>query len=109
MTAGFAQQADGTVTLTGALTLATSRDCHDRSLSWLRTGLPSRVDLSAVTDVDSSALALLLEWQRWAAAADQATTMAFDNPPRALEVLATLSHVHELLGWPAIDFDQVAS
>lgn len=109
MAATLAQQPDGTVTLTGALTLEAARDCHDRSLSWLSAGLPSCVDLSAVTEVDSSALALLLEWQRWAGAADQSSTMAFSNPPRALQVLATLSHVHGLLGWPAVDFDQVAS
>lgn len=109
MAATLAQQDDGTVTLTGALTLAAARDCHDRSLSWLRTGLPRRVDLSAVTEVDSSALALLLEWQRWAGAAHERTTIAFNNPPRALQVLATLSQVHDLLGWPAVDFDHTPS
>jgi phospholipid transport system transporter-binding protein len=107
MAATLAQQADGTVTLQGALTLEQARACHDDSLSWLKAGMPRRIDLSAVTAIDSSALALLLEWQRWAM--DAATALEFNNPPQALQVLATLSHVHGLLGWAAVDFDRNAS
>lgn len=63
-----------------------------------RDGLPSEVHLGAVEGTDSSALALLLEWLSWARRADR--EMAFAEPPGNLRVIAELSDVHELLGWP---------
>jgi phospholipid transport system transporter-binding protein len=53
-----------------------------------------RIDLAGVTEVDSSAVALALEWQRQAAGA----TLAFDNVPESMRNLARLYGVSELLG-----------
>lgn len=54
------------------------------------------VDLSAVTEVDSSALSLLLEWRREAARNGRA--IRFANLPGNLQSLAKLYGVTELLG-----------
>ncbi len=53
------------------------------------------VDFAAVTQVDSAALALALEWLREARAAGR--TIRFANLPRAMENLARLYAVDELL------------
>lgn len=54
------------------------------------------VDLAAVSEVDSSALSLLLEWRRSAAAANRA--IEYTNLPVNLRSLADLYGVSELLG-----------
>ena len=54
------------------------------------------VDLSAVTEVDSSALSLLLEWRREAARNGRA--IRYSNLPDNLRSLAKLYGVTELLG-----------
>ena len=53
------------------------------------------VDLGAVTEVDSSALSLLLEWRR--EAHRQGRTIRFHNLPANLKSLAKLYGVTELL------------
>lgn len=54
------------------------------------------IDFSGVSDVDSSALSLLLEWRRAARAADR--VIAFTHLPANLKSLADLYGVSELLG-----------
>jgi phospholipid transport system transporter-binding protein len=54
------------------------------------------LDLAGVTDVDSSALSLLLEWRREAARNRRA--IHFHNLPANLKSLAGLYGVTELLG-----------
>lgn len=54
------------------------------------------VDLSGVTEVDSSALSLLLEWRREAARNRRA--IHFRNLPANLKSLAGLYGVTELIG-----------
>ncbi len=54
------------------------------------------VDASALTDFDSSAIALLLQAQRQAQALGRSLTVT--APPRAMVELATLYGVAELLG-----------
>jgi phospholipid transport system transporter-binding protein len=54
------------------------------------------IDLSGVSEVDSTALSLLLEWQRSAAAAQR--VVAFTHLPANLRSLADLYGVSELLG-----------
>lgn len=56
------------------------------------------LDLSAVTDVDSTAVSLLLHWRRDARA--HARQIAMCHPPASLLSLATLYGVHALL--PAV-------
>ena len=53
------------------------------------------VDLGAVTEVDSAAVSLLLEWRRQAAKAGR--TIEFANVPANLRSLAELYGVLELL------------
>ena len=53
------------------------------------------VDLSGVTEVDSSAVSLLLEWRREAARANR--RVEFANLPGSLKTLAELYGVSELL------------
>jgi phospholipid transport system transporter-binding protein len=54
------------------------------------------VDLAAVTDVDSSALSLLLEWRR--EAGRNGRSIRYVNLPANLKSLAKLYGVTELLG-----------
>lgn len=56
------------------------------------------VDLGGVTDVDSAAVSLLLEWRRGAQAAKR--RIEFVNVPANLKSLADLYGVSELLGAP---------
>jgi phospholipid transport system transporter-binding protein len=62
-----------------------------------RTDLPERltIDFSAITGVDSSAVALLLEWRRQAQA--RGKTLDFINLPPNLLALAQLYGVAELI------------
>ena len=54
------------------------------------------VDLGGITEVDSSAISLLLEWRRAAIAASR--RIEFVNLPANLKSLADLYGVSELLG-----------
>ena len=54
------------------------------------------VDLKAVTEVDSAAVSLLLEWRR--AAAKENRRIAYENVPANLESLAELYGVAHLIG-----------
>ncbi len=58
------------------------------------------VDFSATTDIDSSALALMLQWRREAEAAGR--TVTFEGVPDNLRVLAELYGVSFLLDHGAI-------
>ncbi|HYC44759.1 MAG TPA: STAS domain-containing protein [Burkholderiales bacterium] len=59
------------------------------------TGPHVVVDLSGVTDVDSSAVSLLLEWRREAARAGR--RVEFENVPPNLRTLAELYGVSDLV------------
>jgi phospholipid transport system transporter-binding protein len=59
------------------------------------TSASATIDLSGVTEVDSSALSLLLEWRRDAARSGRA--VRFDRLPANLQSLAQLYGVTELL------------
>jgi phospholipid transport system transporter-binding protein len=60
------------------------------------TGPSVTVDLSGVTEVDSSALSLLLEWRR--EAARNGREVRYRNLPASMKSLAELYGVTELLG-----------
>ncbi len=62
----------------------------------LFTGQQVVVDLAAVTEVDSSALSLLLEWRR--EAGRNGRSIRYLNLPANLKSLAELYGVTELLG-----------
>lgn len=54
-----------------------------------------RVDFSAVTDIDTAALSLLIEWQRRAIAANK--KIVFTHLPESLHSLATLYGVADFI------------
>jgi len=95
-----------TFELSGDLDAERVAEIHRRTRSSCRAGnIPDRIDLSAVGQTDSSALALLLYWQEQAHRHDR--RIEFDAPPASLSVLANLSQVAPLLGWqPATDDDR---
>ncbi len=63
----------------------------------LATDLPEEIDLAGIDRIDSSALALLLEWRASARAAGR--HIEFQNPPETLRTIARLTEIEELLGW----------
>ena len=83
--------------LQGALTSDEVPQLFAQSQRWNTAALPASIDLSAVEKSDSSAIALLLEWQAWAQA--RGKQIEFLNPPDSLRTIAGLSQVESLLGW----------
>jgi phospholipid transport system transporter-binding protein len=82
--------------LDGALTLETVSELAGAVQEHLRQGARV-VDFGSVTEIDSSALALALEWRRQAAEGKGATGLRFANLPDAMQNLAKLYGVNELL------------
>jgi len=80
--------------LEGALTLGTVSGVAAAVHDHLRQGAKV-VDFRGVSEVDSSAVALALEWQRQAAEGNAA--VRFANLPAAMQNLAKLYGVSELL------------
>jgi phospholipid transport system transporter-binding protein len=84
--------------LKGALSFETLPSVLAESAQFTaRTDLPDRlvIDFSGITDIDSSAVALLLEWRRQALA--RAKTLEFVNLPPNLVALAQLYGVADLI------------
>jgi phospholipid transport system transporter-binding protein len=89
---------DTAFSLTGQLTMEQVPGVYKDHRSAISRGqFPDRIDLSGVERSDSSALALLLDWQAKAAA--RGRRIEFSNPPESLMVLASLTQASELLGW----------
>jgi phospholipid transport system transporter-binding protein len=87
-----------TLRLTGALDFESLPGVIAQAAKYVaRTDLPERVaiDFSGVTGVDSSAVALLLEWRREAQA--RGITLEFENLPANLLALADLYGVADLI------------
>jgi phospholipid transport system transporter-binding protein len=82
------------VLVEGPITLDTVPALAQAFEAYLAAGA-ALVDLGSVTDVDSSAVALVLEWRRQAEVRKIDLRMA--NPPPALQNLAKLYGVLELL------------
>ena len=80
--------------VSGPVTLANAAALLDEGRRHLAEGVRS-VDLGEVTELDSSLLALVLAWLREARAAKR--EVAFANPPEAMQTLARLYGVEELL------------
>lgn len=84
--------------LEGALSFETLPSVLAESAQFTaRTDLPDRlvIDFSGITDIDSSAVALLLEWRREALARKK--TLEFVNLPPNLLALAQLYGVADLI------------
>ena len=82
------------MTVSGPVTLANAAALLDEGRRHLAEGVRS-VDLGEVTELDSALLALALAWLREARAAKR--EVAFANPPEAMQTLARLYGVDELL------------
>jgi phospholipid transport system transporter-binding protein len=84
--------------LDGALSFESLPDVLAKSEAYTaRPDLPDRltIDFAAITEVDSSAVALLLEWRR--EAARRGKGLIFVNLPANLVALAELYGVSELI------------
>ena len=84
--------------LTGALSFGTLPEVLEQSAAYAaREDLPDRltIDFSGITGIDSSAVALLLEWRRQAKA--RGKTLVYVNLPANLLELARLYGVEELI------------
>jgi phospholipid transport system transporter-binding protein len=93
--------ADGRVRVTGALTFATVSTCLKNSMPLFKPRQRLCFDLSAVTAVDSAALALLVEWLRLGR--ERGVQVEFAALPASLRSLAKVSDlgdVDPLLGIP---------
>ena len=89
---------DEVLALDGALSFETLPDVLKASQAFTaRENLPDRltIDFAAVDAVDSSAVALLLEWRRQAAKLGR--TLEFVNLPENLLALARLYGVEDLI------------
>jgi len=89
---------DEVLALDGALSFETLPDVLKASAEYAaRTDLPDRltIDFAGVDAVDSSAVALLLEWRRQAMRLGK--KLEFVNLPENLLALATLYGVEELI------------
>ena len=85
---------DGRCTLSGPVTMRNVTAVLEES-GRLFSGPRVVVDLGGVTDLDSAAVSLLLEWRRGARAANR--EIEFVNVPANLKSLADLYGVSELL------------
>lgn len=89
---------EATIDLSGDLTMREVPVLWHRLRSRFESDeLPRTVDLGDVRRTDSSALALLLEWQALAVA--RGRDIRFENPPESLRVIARLTEVDTLLEW----------
>lgn len=84
------------VFLEGALTLGTVSELAGAMEEHLRRGARV-IDFRGVTEVDSAALALALEWLRQAAESKGQAELRYANLPVAMQNLAKLYGVSELL------------
>ncbi|WP_158228990.1 lipid asymmetry maintenance protein MlaB [Chitinimonas sp. BJB300] len=82
------------ITLTGGLVLDSICRIEREFADQLRQSTLV-VDLAGVSEVDSTAISLLLQWRRAAAAAGR--QLQFRQPPASLLSLATLYGVEEFL------------
>ena len=80
--------------LDGPVTLANAADLAPQAEAFLRDGV-GIVDFAGVSEVDSGAVALALEWRRDALARGKALSLV--NLPEAMRNLATLYGVAELV------------
>lgn len=93
-TAKLEALSDGNFLVSGVLDATTVTALLKRSGTLFANSSALQVDLSGVTESDSSGLALLLEWLRLARQKRQ--QIAFVNMPHQIEALARISEVEDL-------------
>ena len=85
----------GRCTLQGPVTIENVQSLLEEGERGI-SGAEVTIDLAGVTEVDSTAVSLLLEWRRQAVAANR--TVRYVNLPANLRSLAELYGVTDLLG-----------
>ena len=93
--ASFEELPDARARVTGSLGFSSVGALLAEGDAAIRGGRASVIDLAGVTDSDSSALALLIEWLSVAKEAHH--PLRYENMPSQLRQLARLSDVEELL------------
>ena len=87
---------EGSVQVSGPMTFITVPELHKLALSFTQVQpIPKQIDLAAVEQADSSALALLLEWQAWAKKRNHQFELV--NVPDSLQALGRVMGVDQLL------------
>lgn len=94
--AALLTESDGQWRLQGDLSFATCAELYESARVAMTARLPTSVDLAAVERVDSSGVALMLDWLRAARAASQ--PLAFHNVPEHMQKIAELCGVGHLFG-----------
>lgn len=88
---------NGEARLEGELTFSTVTNLFDRMKDLGgKNELPASIDLSGITAIDSSGLALLLEWQA-AYNRQSGNWISYRNPPDALMKIARLCDAESFL------------
>jgi phospholipid transport system transporter-binding protein len=95
LAAQFEPQAAERSRVVGALHFSTVSALLLTGTAAIEAGQASVIDLAAVTESDSSGLALLIEWLSVARAAGR--SLRYENVPRQIQELATLSDIEDLL------------
>ena len=88
------EQVDGRLCVSGPVTLSHVLALLDQSRRMF-TATDLRIDLSGVSEADSSAVALMLEWERQARL--RGASIRFENLTESLKTLIGLYDVGELL------------
>ncbi len=88
------ESADGRLLVKSAMTLDSARALQEAGRAFLSAGTVV-FDFSAVTEADSSAIAVMLDWLRQGKALG--ATVSFTGVPAAVRSLADLYGVAELL------------
>jgi phospholipid transport system transporter-binding protein len=87
--------ASGVLQLSGDMVLASVQELLEQTKTLLASEQYRVIDLSGVTGVDSSGVALMLEWVEWAR--EHGASLQFRNIPESLMRIARLSRVEALL------------
>lgn len=85
----------GAFLVSGDLGFESANELLEQSRELFESAAELSIDFSGVSDADSAGLALMLEWQRWAAARQR--RLRFENVPARLLAIAGLSELDELL------------
>ncbi len=96
LTAAFEVQEGGRSRVNGVLHFTTVTALLRSGVEAISVGHAAVIDLSGVSDSDSSGLALLIEWLSVANA--ERRRLKYEHIPVQLQQLARLSEVEELLG-----------
>ena len=93
------ERKNGEWKISGPLTLESAGKLLEESENWLAgaTADGLEVDLADVTEVDSAAVALLLEWQR--ASVKRGSRLRISSAPERLRAISRISNLEELLNF----------